>query len=127
MCQANRIASCQGWHSYLKSEAEQTLTPQVIALSEQLGKRRVVHPLPRSARPMGLLLLSKRMVTLSWRVMMASPQAQHYLVAHEVAHLVEMNHSRGSGRWWQASIRIGRSGQRALKSAEKQLMAIRFS
>ncbi len=29
----------------------------------------------------------------SWRIIMAPPSALRYLVAHEVAHLVEMNHS----------------------------------
>jgi predicted metal-dependent hydrolase len=68
-----------------------------------------------------------RVLTFSWRVMMAPPEAQHYLVAHEVAHLAEMNHSR---RFWN---RVGeldpnwRRGQRALKAVEKQLLSIDFS
>ena len=29
----------------------------------------------------------------SWRLIMAPPQVLNYVAAHEVAHLVEMNHS----------------------------------
>lgn len=32
-------------------------------------------------------------LSFSWRIMMAPPQVINYLVAHEVAHLKEMNHS----------------------------------
>lgn len=111
---------------YLKSEAEQTLTPQVIALSERLGKR-VSSIRYRDPRAQWGSCSSRRIITLSWRVMMAPPQAQTYLVAHEVAHLVEMNHSR---RFWKVVESLDldwKAGQKALKSAEKKLMAIRFS
>jgi hypothetical protein len=110
---------------FLKTEAEQTLTPLVMELSGQLGKRpsAIRYSDPRSQWGS---CSSSRVITLSWRVMMASPQAQHYLVAHEVAHLVEMNHSQ---RFWKVVANLDpdwRAGQKALKAAEKRLMAIRF-
>ena len=40
---------------------------------------------------------SKGNLNFSWRIVMAPPYALDYLVAHEVAHLVEMNHSM---RFW---------------------------
>jgi predicted metal-dependent hydrolase len=110
---------------FLKSEAEQTLTPLVMAHSERLGKRASAIRY-RDPRSQWGSCSSARVVTLSWRVMMASPQAQHYLVAHEVAHLVEMNHSQ---RFWKVVASLDpnwRTGQKALKAAEKRLMAIRF-
>lgn len=110
---------------FLKTEAEQTLTPLVMELSGQLGKRPSAIRY-RDPRSQWGSCSSSRVITLSWRVMMASPQAQHYLVAHEVAHLVEMNHSQ---RFWKLVASLDpdwRAGQKALKAAEKRLMAIRF-
>lgn len=40
---------------------------------------------------------SERVLTFSWRVICAPPAVLAYLAAHEVAHLVEMNHSK---RFW---------------------------
>lgn len=40
---------------------------------------------------------STRTLSFSWRVIMAPPEVLDYLAAHEVAHLVEMNHS---DRFW---------------------------
>ncbi len=37
-------------------------------------------------------------LSFSWRLIMAPPQVLDYLAAHEVAHLVEMNHS---ARYWR--------------------------
>ena len=35
---------------------------------------------------------SQGRIRLSWRLILASPQARRYVVAHEVAHLVHLNH-----------------------------------
>jgi predicted metal-dependent hydrolase len=35
---------------------------------------------------------SQRRIRLSWRLILATPQARRYVVAHEVAHLVHLNH-----------------------------------
>ena len=40
---------------------------------------------------------STRTLSFSWRIIMAPPEVLDYLAAHEVAHLVEMNHS---DRFW---------------------------
>jgi len=42
-------------------------------------------------------------LSFSWRVIMAPPYVLDYLVAHEVAHLVEMNHSH---RFWDIVYQI---------------------
>lgn len=46
---------------------------------------------------------STGVMSYSWRLIFAPPFVLDYLVAHEVAHLVEMNHSR---RFWQLVERI---------------------
>lgn len=111
---------------FLKSQAEQELTPHVLVLCDRLNKRPSAVRY-RDPRAQWGSCSSARVITLSWRVMMASGAAQRYLVAHEVAHLVEMNHSR---RFWNVVESLEpdwKAGQKALKAAEKQLMAIRFS
>ena len=42
-------------------------------------------------------------LSYSWRLILAPPDVLEYLAAHEVAHLVEMNHSR---RFWQVVDRL---------------------
>ncbi|MBK8016549.1 MAG: M48 family metallopeptidase [Betaproteobacteria bacterium] len=46
---------------------------------------------------------SKREVRLNWRLMQAAPRLVDYVVAHEVAHLLHLNHS---ARFWRAVERI---------------------
>jgi predicted metal-dependent hydrolase len=42
-------------------------------------------------------------ISYSWRLILSPPHVLDYLAAHEVAHLVEMNHSR---RFWRVVARI---------------------
>jgi predicted metal-dependent hydrolase len=49
-------------------------------------------------------------LSYSWRLILAPPHVLDYLAAHEVAHLVEMNHSR---RFWRVVDRICPDWQRA--------------
>jgi predicted metal-dependent hydrolase len=37
---------------------------------------------------------SQGRIRLSWRLILAPPQVRRYVVAHEVAHLVHLNHGR---------------------------------
>jgi predicted metal-dependent hydrolase len=46
---------------------------------------------------------SKREVRLNWRLMQAPPHVVDYVVAHELAHLVHLNHS---ARFWRTVERI---------------------
>lgn len=111
---------------FLKTEAERSLTPQVLALCARLGKQPSAIRY-RDPRSQWGSCSSARVITLSWRVMMAPPNAQAYLVAHEVAHLAQMNHSQ---RFWKVVAGLEpdwRAGQKALKAGEKKLMAIRFT
>jgi predicted metal-dependent hydrolase len=49
-------------------------------------------------------------LSYSWRLILAPPYVLDYLAAHEVAHLVEMNHSR---QFWRVVARICPDWQRA--------------
>ncbi|MGC2082903.1 MAG: SprT family zinc-dependent metalloprotease [Bradyrhizobium sp.] len=51
-------------------------------------------------------------LSFSWRLILAPPFVLDYLAAHEVAHLVEMNHSP---RFWKVCARVCSSVERAKK------------
>src|SRR5882724_11335946 len=51
-------------------------------------------------------------LSYSWRLILSPPHVLDYLAAHEVAHLVEMNHSR---RFWRVLARICPDWERAKK------------
>jgi predicted metal-dependent hydrolase len=53
---------------------------------------------------------STGVLSFSWRLILAPPFVLDYLAAHEVAHLVEMNHSR---RFWRLLLRLCPATQRA--------------
>jgi predicted metal-dependent hydrolase len=49
-------------------------------------------------------------LSFSWRLILAPPYVLDYLAAHEVAHLIEMNHSRA---FWRVVARICPDWRRA--------------
>ena len=75
----------------LRAEARRTLAANVAALCPQIGlpARPVTVKDTRSrwgsCAPDGTLMVC-------WRLVMAPPWVQHYVAAHEVAHLRHMNH-----------------------------------
>ncbi len=89
-------------HDFLKREAKRDLEIASRAAAVQLGvtiKRVSVRDQSSrwgSCSTTGLL-------SYSWRLILAPPFVLDYLAAHEVAHLVEMNHSR---RFWRLVERI---------------------
>ena len=87
---------------YLKREARRELEAASRKYAAMLGvtvKRVVVRDQVSrwgSCTSAGLL-------SYSWRLILSPPHVLNYLAAHEVAHLVEMNHSR---RFWRVVARI---------------------
>ncbi len=83
--------------SWLKGRALHALTPRAAHYSARLGL-----PSPRvalsNARTQWGLCTEEGVIRLSWRLVHVTPALADYVVAHEVAHLVELNHSR---RFWR--------------------------
>jgi hypothetical protein len=81
---------------WLKREARRDLEKAVERYAALLGKSpkaiRVGDPKSRWGS-----CSSTRVLTFSWRLVLAPPRVLQYLVAHEVAHLKEMNHGH---RFW---------------------------
>lgn len=77
---------------YLKGLAQTRLTEQTEALAARLGRQPTALAL-RDPRSRWGSCSSQGRLMFSWRLIMAPPRILSYVAAHEVAHLVEMNHS----------------------------------
>jgi predicted metal-dependent hydrolase len=87
---ARRIAD------HLKKEARATIEPMALKLAAETGKRVKSIRFKDTTSRWGSCS-SDGNLSFSWRIMMAPPKVISYLVAHEVAHLTEMNHGP---RFW---------------------------
>ena len=77
---------------FLKREAKSEIETLVAKHTDGARQARQGDPLQGHVEPLGLLHLRRQSLSFSWRIMMAPPPVINYLVAHEVAHLKEMNH-----------------------------------
>lgn len=89
-------------HDYLKREARRDLQKSVDVYAAQLGVR-VTRLSIRDQSSRWGSCTSSGSLSFSWRLILAPPYVLDYLAAHEVAHLVEMNHSP---RFWKVVARI---------------------
>ncbi len=76
----------------LKGRARDHLAQASDAFSAQLGRRYTRLTL-RDTRSRWGSCSSQGALMYSWRLIMAPPEVLRYVAAHEVAHLVEMNHA----------------------------------
>ena len=91
-------------HDYLKREARRDLQRASEAYAAELGVR-VKRLSIRDQSSRWGSCTSAGSLSFSWRLILAPPFVLDYLAAHEVAHLVEMNHSP---RFWKVVGRICR-------------------
>ena len=82
---ARRIAD------FLKREAKREIEMLVVRHCAAIGKRAKAVRFKDTSSRWGSCT-SDGNLSFSWRIMMAPPPVINYLVAHEVAHLKEMNH-----------------------------------
>jgi len=78
--------------TWLRKQARQQVENRVIRLSEQVGKRHGRISI-RDTRSRWGSCSSTGALNFSWRLVLAPEWVLEYVVAHEVAHLVEHNHS----------------------------------
>jgi predicted metal-dependent hydrolase len=96
-------------HDYLKREARKDLQKSAQAYAQALGVR-VKRLSIRDQSSRWGSCTSAGSLSFSWRLVLAPPFVLDYLAAHEVAHLVEMNHS---ARFWRVVARVCPSIERA--------------
>ena len=95
-----------GW---LKTQALDSLTPRAAHYAAHLD---VAPPLVglSNARTQWGVCTEDGTIRLSWRLVHLEPGLADYVVAHEVAHLVEMNHSK---RFWSLLAKLYPDWRRA--------------
>ena len=112
--------------SLLKRLAREALIARTDVHLRALAQRPVTISINDAGSRWGSCSPHTRSIRYSWRVIMAPPEVLDYLAAHEVAHLVEMNHS---DRFWAVVERLypGWQGRRAwLRNEGTALQGFRF-
>jgi predicted metal-dependent hydrolase len=89
-------AVCASVLHWLKEEALALVAARVPASAQRLG---TLHPVVKlsNARSEWGSCNASGVIRLNWRLVQLPPALAEYVVAHEVAHIVELNHS---GRFW---------------------------
>jgi predicted metal-dependent hydrolase len=96
-------------NDYLKREARNDLQEAVQTYARALGVR-VKRLSIRDQSSRWGSCTSAGSLSFSWRLILAPPHVLDYLAAHEVAHLVEMNHSP---RFWRVVDKVCDDVERA--------------
>jgi predicted metal-dependent hydrolase len=87
---------------FLKERAREELSRRARRLAQQVG-REVGRVIVRDTTTRWGSCSANGNMAFSWRLIMAPEAVLHYVVAHEVAHLVEMNHGP---RFWKLVDRL---------------------
>ena len=96
-------------HDYLKREVRKDLQKAAQVHAQTLGVR-VKRLSIRDQSSRWGSCTSAGSLSFSWRLILAPPYVLNYLAAHEVAHLVELNHSP---RFWRLLKRLSPDCERA--------------
>jgi predicted metal-dependent hydrolase len=94
---------------FLKREAKRDLEAASRRYAERLGVRLKRISVRDQSSRWGSCSTTG-VLSFSWRLILAPPYVLDYLAAHEVAHLVELNHSR---RFWRLVRRLDPDFERA--------------
>jgi len=81
---------------FLIKRAKAEISPRAMAYADRIG-RRVSRISLRDPRSRWGSCTSDGALSFSWRLILAPEAVLDYVVAHEVAHMVELNHSH---RFW---------------------------
>ncbi len=82
--------------SWLRDEALRLLVPRVTEFAARITPAAPTVKLTNARSEWGSCN-QRGVIRLNWRLVHLPPHLAHYIVAHEVAHLVELNHSP---RFW---------------------------
>ncbi len=85
------------FQKFLKELARSEITAMAEALSQKLGTNYARITI-RDQRTRWGACSARKSLSFNWRLVMAPPEVAEYVVIHELAHLIEMNHSI---RFWK--------------------------
>jgi predicted metal-dependent hydrolase len=88
--------------AWLKHQALEAFRPRVAHYAAEIGAE-APHVRLSNARTQWGVCTEDGTIRLCWRLVHLEPALTDYVIAHEVAHLVEMNHSR---RFWALLARL---------------------
>lgn len=88
----NDQAAAKALQQYLRQRGVSELTQRCEQLAAQVG-RKPSRIKVRSFTARWGSCDSKGVIKLNWRLLMAPPDVRDYVIFHELAHMVEMNHS----------------------------------
>ncbi len=83
---------------WLKAEARKTISPRALEKAARID-RQIRHISIRDQRSRWGSCSAERRLSFNWRLILAPDPVLDYVVGHEVAHMVEMNHSKN---FWRA-------------------------
>ncbi len=106
---------------WLKAEAERDLGKRVAIHAETLGVTFKSIAMRSQSTRWGSCSSSGRL-NFNWRLVLAPPFVLDYVAAHEVAHLVEMNHSDAFWETCERALPDMERGRAWLKAHGRQLM-----
>ena len=78
---------------WLKEQARKEISDKAHFYAKQVGKKVNRVSIKDTSSQWGSCS-ARQNLSFSWRLMMAPPSVLEYVVAHEVAHMVHMNHSK---------------------------------
>jgi predicted metal-dependent hydrolase len=81
---------------WLKARALESLAPRIAHYAARVSLPPPPFALSNARAQWGVCMASGR-IRLAWRLVHLDPELADYVVAHEIAHLVELNHSE---RFW---------------------------
>ncbi len=96
---------------YLKEQARKTLTKLAQEKATQIDKS-IANISIKDTKTRWGSCSSKNNLNFSWRIIMAPDYVIDYLVAHEVAHLQHMNHSKA---FWDLCFTLSKDGSQGKK------------
>jgi hypothetical protein len=115
---AHRARRLMDW---LKAEAQVDLEKRVAVHARRLGVDYKSVAMRSQATRWGSCSTTGRL-NFNWRLILAPPYVLDYVAAHEVAHLVEMNHSDAFWETVERTLPTMNRGRAWLKAHGRQLM-----
>ena len=117
MVHGERASLGRRLQDFLKKQAKHDIEPLALRLSTETGKRAKTIRFKDTRSRWGSCT-SDGNRAFSWRIMMAPKPVIAYLVAHEVAHLTEMNHGP---KFWRLCKKLSESAGTDMDKAKAWL------